>query len=135
VLSTTPTIYTSGINHPFGLAFNSAGTLYVAYDGPAANAGGVVEVNANHTTTSIAAGLYNPNYLAFDTSGDLFVTEDGSGDLTEIKNGSVSTYATGLGNATGIAFEGVALPVPEPSALVLAGLGASALLMLRRRKS
>jgi hypothetical protein len=79
-------------------------------------------------------GLYDPNYLAFDTAGNLFVADDGSGNVIEITpSGTESTFATGLGNATGLAFQGQTLPVPEPSALGLFAASAGALLAYRWR--
>jgi len=72
--------------------------------------------------------------LAFDSTGNLFAT--GNGDLVEFApGGHETTIATGLGNSTGIAIQGLSLPVPEPSTLALAGLGTAGLLAFRRRKN
>jgi len=43
-----------------------------------------------------------------------------------------STFAGQLSDATGLAFQGVTLPVPEPSALGLLAVGVTALLVRRR---
>ena len=84
---------------------------------------------------SFATGLYGPNYLAFDSTGNLYVADDGSGYVFKITpSGSLSIFASGLGNATGLAFQGETLPVPEPSVAVMALGGLAALgLFIKRR--
>jgi hypothetical protein len=49
------------------------------------------------------------------------------------RGGEESTFASGLGAPTFLAFQGETLPVPEPSALGLVAVGAIALLVRRRR--
>ena len=64
-----------------------------------------------------------PEGLAFDSSDNLFVANHGDGDVLEFgTNGIGTVYASGLGNAVGIAIE-----VPEPSSLLLLSLGFSLL--------
>jgi sugar lactone lactonase YvrE len=122
----TKTTFVSGIASPNGLVFNASGNLFVGYSG---TTNGVIEFAPNGIQGPFVANFANAaNDLAFNSAGNLFVTDGGS--LLEITpGGSVSTFASGLGNATGIAIQ----PVPEPSTIALAVLGGTALL-LRRRK-
>jgi secreted PhoX family phosphatase len=133
-LSGTPTLYASGFGNPFGLAFNTAGYLYVAYDGNnGATAGGVTEIVGN-TKVPIVTGLDVPNNIAFDNSGNLFITDSDDGEITEVSTGNtVTSWAVG-NNATGLAFQGIALPVPEPSTYALLALGAAGIFVRRLKK-
>jgi hypothetical protein len=135
-LSTTAITYASGFLEPYGLAFNKAGNLLVEYDGAGGStSGGVTEILPGNSEQSIVTGLDVPNDIAFDNSGDLFVMDAGNGDITEVAaNGTTSSFNTGA-HVFGIAFQGVALPVPEPSTWALAGIGAGSLLIYRRRKN
>ena len=129
----TRTTFASGIINPFALAFNAAGDLYVGYGGTGVGQGGILEITPGGARTIIATGLYGPNQLAFDTYGNLFVA-DGNNVEKFTPNGSESVFATGMGNATGLAFQGQALPVPEPSqvSMALAGLAVLGLFIRRR---
>ena len=74
-----------------------------------------------------------PEGLAFNSAGNLFVGTEG-GLIYEFTPGGVkSTFASGLSNLDQMAFQGIALPVPEPSALGLLAVGTTALLVRRRR--
>jgi hypothetical protein len=80
--------------------------------------------------------LSEPWGLAFNSTGDLFVADLGSANVYEFTpSGAKSTFASGLHEPAGLAFQGVTLPVPEPSTWALIGVGLSALLVLRRRKA
>jgi sugar lactone lactonase YvrE len=82
------TFASSGLNHPYGLAFDRAGDLFVAdhesgniyefTNGVAANQG-IFASGFNYTTEPVA--------LAFDTAGDLFVASDQSANIYEFTNG------------------------------------------------
>jgi hypothetical protein len=74
--------------------------------------------------------LENPDGLAFNNAGDLFVADSSSGNIYEFTpDGVRNSFASGLEQPYGLAFE----PVPEPSALGLLAVGATALLVCRRR--
>jgi hypothetical protein len=74
--------------------------------------------------------LNNPLGLAFDSAGDLFEADYGSGNIYEYTpGGAQTTFASGLSNPAGLAFQ----PVPEPSALGLLAVGAAAFLVRRHR--
>jgi hypothetical protein len=110
------------------LAFNSAGDLFEADGG----SGNIYEFTPGGVQSTFAL-LYGPNNLAFNSEGDLFVTA--GGDIYEYTSGGVqSTFASGINSAVGLAFQGVTLPVPEPSALALVAGSIIAWFMCRRPK-
>jgi hypothetical protein len=70
------TTFASGLNGPFSLAFNSAGTLFMG------GAGGLIsEFTPSGTQRTFASGLDAPyaTALAFDGAGDLFVGASNNG--------------------------------------------------------
>lgn len=132
----TPSLFASGLAQPFALAFNAAGNLFVSNIGTGGTTGTVDEIApGGGSPTPVLTGLAGPNDLAFDTAGDLFVTESGNGDVYELlANGTQKNFASGLSDPTGIAIQGIILPVPEPSTVALVGLGIGTLMALRRKK-
>ncbi len=65
------------------------------------------------------------NELAFNNAGDLFVADGVANDIHEFTpSGVESTFASGLDNPVGLAFEPES--VPEPSALGLLAVGVTA---------
>ena len=114
-----------------GLAFNSAGDLFVAAGG---TAGYIYEFTSGGVQSTFASGLDEPISLAFNSAGNLFVSDFGSGvyiyEFTQ--DGMRSAFDSSVG-AIGLAFQGETLPVPEPSAMWLLAVGATALLVHRRR--
>lgn len=125
---TQSTFVASGLSYIGGLAFDSSGDLFEA-DG----SGNIYEFSPAGVRSTFAS-LPNPNNLAFDSAGDLFVTAGGNSIYEYTSGGVQSTFASGIDAAVGLAFQGVTLPVPEPSALVLVAAGASAWLSYCRRK-
>jgi hypothetical protein len=128
-LSSSPVIFASGLDEPYGLAFNSAGNLFVADNGN----GEITEITPAGTQSTFASGLKHPTGLAFNGEGDLFVlvyTNNsplkggplGYGAIIEITpGGTQSTYAsTGTNADIGLVSEGlvdlfVANSVPDGS--------------------
>lgn len=134
IIKVTPvgvqSIFASGLNGPEALAFNSAGDLFAADDG----GNTIYEFTPGGARSTFASGLSNPTALAFDNAGDLFVVNNGDGTIVEFESSvGESIFASGLSNPNGLAFQGETLPVPEPSALGLLAVGATALLVLRGR--
>jgi hypothetical protein len=80
-------------------------------------------------TQSTFTSINDPSKLAFNSAGDLFVSS-GLGAIYEVApGGTQTTFATASGSLSGLAFA----PVPEPSVMALAGLGAVGLIFRRRK--
>ena len=90
--------FASGVDHPFGLAFNSAGNLFVA-DAATDN---IYEFTPGGVQSTFASGYFGGSLegLAFNSAGDLFVLAGrsvGSSSIYEFTPGGVqSTFASGL---------------------------------------
>lgn len=100
-LSTTPVLYASGLDKPYGLAFGLLGLgLYVSEYGN----GDIADVAANGTVTTFASGLGGPEGLAFASPEDLFVAEQQEGLVTEISTttGTKTVIAAGLSSPSGL---------------------------------
>jgi uncharacterized repeat protein (TIGR01451 family) len=95
------------LHRPAGLAFDSAGTLYVSND----QAGPIERVDRAGHVTDFAdlPGLAYPEGMAFDASGNLYVAIWGSNEVVRIDpNGQLTTVATaadGLSNPYNVAFD------------------------------
>lgn len=123
----TRTTFASGIT-PDGLAFDASGDLFDA-DITSGNIYEFVNNNGilNSTPIVFASGLNHPLGLAFNSAGDLFESDFGTGNIYEFTpDGTKSTFASGLPAPGMLAFEGLALPVPEPSTLWLLAVGTAA---------
>ena len=110
-----------------GLAFDSAGSLYVSYAFPAGNIG---KFSPTGTGLGIfASGMVNPNGMAFDSAGNLYTANFEFGGYIEklTPGGAGSVFTTGLSFPLFIAIQ-----VPEPSTLAILVLGLPALLVFRR---
>ncbi len=124
----------TGLSNPHGLAFDSAGNLYVANFGDNTiekfTPGGVGSVFAS-------TGLNQPFGLAFDSAGNLFTANLNSMTIEKFAPNGVGTLCvtTAVG-PTALAFAPGAASVPEPSSLVLSTLAALGLVgfnLVRRR--
>lgn len=119
-------VFASGlIGHPSGLAFDSSGYLYVTNE-----LGGTIEKFDSSGNSSIfASGLNYPWGLEFDSSGYLYVANNGDSSVVKIDpRGNKSVFAS-----SGVSGpEGIAIQVPDPSTLLLLGLGG---LLLRKRRA
>ena len=96
--------FASGLDDPSGLAFNSAGNLYVANASFASGGGGyITEITPSGTQNTFASGLNHPGALAFDSAGNLFAVD--SGNIYEFTlDGSESIFVSGL-SANALAFD------------------------------
>jgi len=84
-------VFASGLSNPKGLAFDSAGNLYVAV--PSRNV--ILKFAPDGRQTTFASGISKPHRLAFDAFGNLFVTDPTANSIFEISpSGVVSTLAT-----------------------------------------
>ena len=92
----TPSTFAStGLNYPYGLAFDSAGNLFVANSLDDAGVGGyVTKITPGGVQSTIPSGP-DPKALAFNSSGDLFETDYHSGNIYKYSSGGVlSIFAT-----------------------------------------
>jgi hypothetical protein len=131
ILSSTPTTFASGLNDIYGLAFNRAGNLFVA----SRTSGTIYEFTP---TGSMSTFVNGPpvNNIAFDASGNLYEAAGNFGVDAVVEfspTGQQSTFDPGLNNPVAIAFQNLALPVPEPSTFGILAMGAAGLFVRRFR--
>jgi hypothetical protein len=107
IYSFTPTgtrsTLTTGLQGSDGLAFDSAGNLYVAVQ----EGNKVVKVTSGGVQSNFGSSLTSPMGLAFDSAGDLYVTTYTADTIVKISpNGSSqTTFATGLNTPYELAFD------------------------------
>ena len=93
--------FASGLSSPDGLAFNSAGDLFVANQ----EGDTITEITPGGVRSTFASGLQVPCGLAFNSAGNLFVANFSEGTIYEYTPGGVqSTFASGLDGPEGLAF-------------------------------
>ena len=114
-------VYASGSFEPSGLAFNSAGNLFV---GDVLD-NNIYEIDPSFNVSTIASGLKFPAGLAIDSSGDVFANEILGHDIIEITpGGNKSVFVSGSYNPYGIAFAPQIVPEGSTSGFLAFGLGA-----------
>ena len=92
----------TGLDGPYGLAFDAAGNLYVANG----LNGTVSEVTPAGVVSTFATGLNGPYGLVFDTAGNLYVANTSGNSLSEVTPaGVVSTFASGFAAPVGLAID------------------------------
>ena len=95
------TTFASGLDLPTGLAFDSAGNLFVANVSKFIN-GAIYKFTPTGGRSTFASGLTNPEAVPFDNAGNLFVsafysTSYPGGAIYKITSGGVrSTFAIGV---------------------------------------
>ncbi|HEY5314842.1 MAG TPA: MBG domain-containing protein, partial [Pirellulales bacterium] len=98
--------YSTGVDFPDALAFDSSGNLYVANEGNS-----TVEKFAVGSTTASAtysAGVAYPEALAFDSSGNLYVGNATNNTVEKFAPGSTTpsaTYSAGVSGPEALAFD------------------------------
>jgi sugar lactone lactonase YvrE len=104
----TRNTFTSGLDHPAGLAFDRTGNLFVAENA----SGAILRFAPDGTKSTFASGLAHPGGLAFDCSGNLFVTDIicgsdvGCGVIYKFDvSGTRSTFATDTYDMVNLAFD------------------------------
>jgi len=132
ILSSTATPFAQGILDVSDLAFDAAGNLYV---GNNSNNGNIIKITPQGNESIYSTLAADPiGELAFNNAGDLFVCNNSTVSEIAPGGGMGTVVASGLGNDTGLAIEGIALPVPEPSTWAMAALG-GAVMLFRRKKA
>ncbi len=101
----TPTVQSgvdSGFNHPYGVAVDGYGDLFVADSGNNT----VQEVTPDGTILTIGSGFSDPTGVAVDTAGDVFVADSGNNAVKEITSGgTILTIGAGFSDPTGVAVD------------------------------
>jgi sugar lactone lactonase YvrE len=98
----TRSTFASGLDQPFGVAFDSAGNLFEADQ----FSGNIYKFTPGGTRSTFASGLSSPAGLAFDSAGNLFAADEGSGIIYKFTPGGTrSAFASGLIAPTGLAFD------------------------------
>ena len=122
---------TSGLNSPSGIAFDSAGYLYVANSG----ANNIIKFDSSGTAVeTISTNLNAPRGIAFDSAGNLFAANAGNSTISKFDSsgGFLSSISTGVNVPIGIAINSVA--VPEPSTYALAAIASGVMAAVARRR-
>ena len=89
----TESTFASGLNGPFGLAFDSSGNVFEGDFG----SNTIFKFTPDGTKSTFASGLSGPIGLAFDSSGNLFEADYYSGTIFKFTPaGTKSTFASGL---------------------------------------
>jgi hypothetical protein len=114
--------FATGLNEPYGLAFDTSGNLYVANSGTnGALVNTIVKftpAGLRSTFASATNGLSRPTGLAFDSAGNLFVANLGNGTIVKLTPDGGSVFASGLNSPTSIAvFPGLNLWSATPITL------------------
>ena len=91
---------------PGGLAFDTAGNLYIS---SVAN-NEVWKVTTNGVASVLANGISEPGQLVFDGFGNLYVTSISGGTVSQVTpGGTVTTYASGFNTPVGLAIQNPAV--------------------------
>lgn len=97
--------FASGLNYPYGIAFDAAGNLFVANSALNGPGGSISEITRGGTQSTFASNV-DPIGLAFNNTGNLFQADYFSGNIYEYApNGHQSTFATGFTTPLSLAFD------------------------------
>jgi len=98
----TTSPFASGLSNPWGMAFDSAGNLYVAN----VVSDTIEKITAGGVSSVFASGLNAPVGLAFDASGNLYVSNAAGNSIDKFTPSGVGTvFATGLMYQYGLALD------------------------------
>jgi len=116
-------IFTIGLSHPWDVAFDGAGNLFVVDNDELSGEAVVYKIAPNGIRTTFASGLSYPSYLAVDRVGNVFVADYNVGIIYQYTpSGSRTTFASGLYHPVGITFKSTGkLYVAESASKMLRG--------------
>jgi len=98
--------FASGLDALGGLAFDSAGNLFVGdFNDGSPGRGSILKFTPDGIRSTFALGLNGPYGLAFDKAGNLFVADYGGNIVKTSPDGIRSTFALGLNRPYGLAFD------------------------------
>jgi len=99
----------SGFSHPFGLAEDGAGNIFIAdtYNNVVKE---IIALGGYTTVNTLGSGLLNPTDVAVDGGGNIFVADAGNNAVKEILSAggytTVSTLGSGFSYPYGVAVDG-----------------------------
>ena len=100
----TQSTFASGMNYPFGIAFDAAGNLYVANSGNNGGGGSITEITRDGTQSTFSSES-DPIVLAFNHSGNLYAADYSDGNIYKYTGGVQSTFAGGFTTPISMAFD------------------------------
>ena len=107
------TVFASGLERPQGLAFDSAGNLFVVENG-ASYVSRVLKFSAPNAFSVFATGLQSAYGIAIDRTGVVYVSEYGGGNIRRYTAPETSSiYASGLSPTSLALDDGNALYVAD----------------------
>jgi sugar lactone lactonase YvrE len=101
-------LFASGLWGPFGMAFDSAGDLFVANEGDGGGGTAVSRVTPTGEVSTFATGFVGPSGVAFNGTGDLHVSDDTNRVFRVSGTGIPQVFIdsdVGLENPNAIAFD------------------------------
>jgi sugar lactone lactonase YvrE len=110
---------TTNMNQPRGLAFDSAGNLFVANQ---ANNTISKYNSAGVYVSNITSNLSSPQGLAFDSSGNLYAANQNSNTIT--KYNSSGTYLSSIGDASNV-YQATGVAITSAGNIYASSLGYS----------
>ncbi|MGO8925394.1 MAG: hypothetical protein ACLQU3_00505 [Limisphaerales bacterium] len=89
-------------NHPYGVAVDTNGNVYVADNGNNM----IRRVTPAGVVTTLATGINYPQGVAVDTNGNVYVADNGNNTIRKVTlAGVVTTLATGFSSPIGVAVD------------------------------
>jgi len=89
-------------------ALDVEGNIYATFSGSRGQKVpvSIFKIDTNYETKPFLAEIMNPTAIVFDRAGQMYVSSRFDGAVYRVApNGTMSTYAEGMGIATGIAFD------------------------------